>query len=245
MDLSKAFDLINHALLLEKLERYGLRGKLGSWLRSCLSNRQQVVEIDDIRSAQLEISCGVPQGSVLGPLLFVLFINDLPNIVDECLLFMFADDNSLLIANDTVQDLVQNTQKSINAFVSKFSSDKLLINGTKMVFIHFTPRMLNYQESHLLRINGESVKQVKSTKFLGVFIDNALTWENHINELCKKLPSVCFALYRLKNVTNRKVLLSYYYAQFYSRIAYGITFWGGSHHCDRVFKLQKKLSGIL
>lgn len=240
MDLSKAFDLVNHALLLEKLRKYGLRGKLGGWLESYLSNRQQIVEIDHIKSSKLSISCGVPQGSVLGPLLFVLFINDLPNIVSECHLIMFADDNSLLITKDNHLDLVHNSQEKINTFVSKFSSDKLLLNESKTVFINFTPRSLNYQESFLLRINGQSLEQVKSTKFLGVHIDNALNWECHINDLCKKLSPACFALYRLRTVTNRNILLSYYYAKFYSRIVYGIIFWGGSHYSVRAFRMQKK-----
>ena len=240
MDLSKAFDLVNHVLLLEILKKYGLRVKLGGWLQSYLSNRQQIVEINHSKLSKLTISYGVPQVSVLGPLFFVLFINGSPNIVSECHLIMFADDNSLLITKDNHLDLVHHSQEKINTFVSKVNSDKSLLNESKAVFINFTPRSLNYQESFLLRINGQSLEQVKSTKFLGVHIENALNWECHINDLCKKLSPACFALYRLRTVTNRNILLSYYYAKFYSRIVYGIIFWGGSYFSNRVFKMQKK-----
>lgn len=240
MDLSKAFDLVDHALLLGKLNKYGFRGKLGEWLESYLSNRTQLVEIGSVKSERLPVSRGVPQGSILGPLLFILFINDLPNVINSCLLVMFADDNSFLNINENMNNLTTDTQNKINLFVSKFENEKLLLNCDKTVFIHFTPRLINYNESYLLKIHGKSLEQVTSTKFLGVHIDNALNWENHINLLCKKLSPVCFALYRLRNTTNRTVMLSYYYAQFYSRISYGIMFWGSSHHSERVFKLQKK-----
>lgn len=239
MDLSKAFDLVDHALLLEKLSKYGFRGKLGDWLSSYLSNRKQLVEINGVKSEKLCISSGVPQGSVLGPLLFILFVNDLPDIVNESSLYMFADDNSLLNSNVHLQDLIYDTQIKLDLFVSKFQNDKLLLNEDKTVFIKFTPRVSNCKESHLLRVKGKSLQQVSSTKFLGIYIDNALNWETHISELCKKLSTICFTLYRLKNITNRNTLLSYYYANFFSRVQYGIIFWGCSYHTERIFKLQK------
>lgn len=240
MDLSKAFDLVEHALLIEKLSNYGFRGKLSEWLVSYLSNRKQAVEINGVMSHTLDVTCGVPQGSVLGPLLFILFVNDLPSVANECNLIMFADDNSCLNYNKNVHDLTTDTQQKIESFVAKFNSDKLLINREKTVFIHFTPGFINYNESYLLSIKGKSLAQVNSTKFLGIHIDNSLNWQVHINVLCKKLSSVCFALYRLKPITNQSVLLSYYYAQFYSRLTYGIIFWGSSHYSERVFIFQKR-----
>lgn len=240
MDLSKAFDLVNHVLLIEKLKNYGFRGKMGGWLESYLSNRKQFVEFEGAKSCKLDISCGVPQGSVLGPLLFLLFINDLPFIVNKNLLIMFADDTSLLTSDNNVTNLVDITQKQVNEFVKKFNDDHLLINENKTVFIHFTPRSSYYNESYLLKINGKSLHQLKTTKFLGVHLDDSLNWDYHTDILCKKLSPVCFALYRLRNITNREVLLSYYYAQFYSRVVYGIEFWGTSCYFERVFKMQKR-----
>lgn len=240
MDLSKAFDLVDHALLINKLEKYGFRGRLGSWLRSYLSDRKQIVEIDGKRSNPLEVTCGVPQGSILGPLLFIIFINDLPNIVNCTDLTMFADDNSYLSIHSSLPDLVLQTQEKLNDFVLWFQTNGLLINATKTVFMLFSPKSSNTAESQLIKINHKSIEQVHSTKFLGVYIDSTLNWEIHVDNLCKKLSSVCFALYRLKQVASKNIVLSYYYAQFFSRIAYGIVFWGSSNFAVRVFKVQKK-----
>lgn len=121
-----------------------------------------------------------------------------------------------------------------------YNDNGLLINAAKTVFIQFSAKFLNMNESQLIRINNKSIVQVHSTKFLGIYVDSTLSWEIHINNLCTKLSSVCYALYRLKQVVGKNVVLSYYYAQFYSRIAYGIIFWGSSCFAERVFKLQKK-----
>lgn len=240
MDLSKAFDLVDHAFLINKLEKYGFRGRLGDWLLSYLSDRKQIVDIDGTRSNVLEVTCGVPQGSILGPLLFIVFVNDLPDNVNCTDLTMFADDNSYLSTHLRVPDLVSDTQEKLNSFVLWFTDNKLLINASKTVFMLFSPKSANTMESQLIKINNKSIEQVHSTKFLGVHIDSTLNWEIHIDNLCKKLSSVCYALYRLKQVANKNVVLSYYYAQFFSRIAYGIIFWGSSHFAARVFKVQKK-----
>lgn len=240
MDLSKAFDLVNHTLLLRKLEKYGFRGRLGDWLLSYLSNRKQIVEIDGKISDSLEVTCGVPQGSILGPLLFIIFVNDFPSN-DNCTdIIMFADDNSYLSTHFSIPELVADTQEKLNEFVLWYNDNGLLINAAKTVFIQFSAKFLNMNESQLIRINNKSIVQVHSTKFLGIYVDSTLSWEIHINNLCTKLSSVCYALYRLKQVVGKNVVLSYYYAQFYSRIAYGIIFWGSSCFAERVFKLQKK-----
>lgn len=245
MDLSKAFDLIDHKLLINKLEQYGLRGKISEWLTSYLSNRQQLVEVNGIRSEYVNVEIGVPQGSVLGPLLFILYINDLPENFDENTLTMYADDNSLIISNKSEPDLIISAQHFTNKCVDWYSYYKLFINISKTVFINFTPRSSSTQNSYLIKINGRSIEQVTTTKFLGIYIDCGLNWETHVTTLANKLSSICYALYRLKNIANMFTVMSYYYANFVSRVKYGIMFWGASSHFERVFKIQKKAVRIM
>lgn len=241
MDLSKAFDLINHNLLLDKLSRYGLRGKLHDWLKCYLSDRNQVVVVNGIKSSKQDISCGVPQGSVLGPLLFLLYVNDLPdNVSIKNNLIMFADDNSYLCCSSSLTDVITSTKSEITNFTDWFKNNKLFLNISKTVFINFTPRISRILECNLLRIEGKSIQQVDSTKFLGVSIDNALSWESHINNLSKQLTSVCYAIYRLRQITSTETILSYYYAHFLSRISYGIICWGSSSNSQRIFRIQKR-----
>lgn len=239
MDLSKAFDLINHTILVQKLEKYGVRGKVKDLLTSYLTDRYQIVEVDGIKSEKLKIDFGVPQGSVLGPLLFLFYVNDLPNFFDEFLI-MFADDNSYLCCGKSMENTLSSLQDNVDKFSDYFKTNRLFLNVSKTVFIVFSPRNSVYDKSHLIKINGKTISQVNVTKFLGLNIDNALSWGTHIDTMAKRLSSTCYALFRLSKLASRNTLLSYYYAHFVSRVSYGIIFWGSSHNSERLFKLQKK-----
>lgn len=245
MDLSKAFDLVNHELLLEKLIAYGLRGQVNNLLRSYLTNRAQVVEIDGVRSKEKNIEFGVPQGSVLGPLLFLLFVNDLPDIDERNSIEMFVDDISYLCSHKNKEELIMYAQKMLDGFVNWFKDNRLYLNIEKTVFINFTPRTKLSMESFLIKINSKSIQQVSETKFLGVWLENNLGWESHTSTVCNSLASSCYALYRLRELTNANILMTYYCSHFYSRIKYGIIFWGCSSLSLRVFKLQKRAVRII
>lgn len=240
MDLSKAFDMVAHDLLLHKLHNYGFRGRVYNWLKSYLLGRSQLVDINGCKSDILKINYGVPQGSVLGPVLFILFVNDLPNIVQENNLIMFADDNSYLCSNANMSDVLLLTQHMLNTFVFWFNNNKLYLNREKTVFMHFTPNSSLLNKSELIKVESKSIAQVTSVKFLGLHLDNSLNWEVHINSLCSKLSPICYALYRLRDLASREVVLAYYHAQFVSRMTYGILFWGASTKNVRIFRIQKK-----
>ena len=123
------------------MEAYGLRGKVSDLLKSYLVGRKQLVEIDNIKSHTAEIKYGVPQGSVLGPLLFLLFVNDLPDISNQSNIIMFADDNSYLCSGDNILNVIKDAQIMLNKFISWFNSNRLFLNINKTVFTHFTPRL--------------------------------------------------------------------------------------------------------
>lgn len=125
-------------------------------------------------------------------------------------------------------DTIKTAQDILNGFTHWFSVKKLYLNIEKTSFIHFKVKQQQLPDNCLLRINGESVMQVRTTNFLGILIDEQLKWDIHVINLCKTLSSVCYAVYRLRLITNKNIAMSYYYANFYSRIAYSIIFWGSS-----------------
>ena len=240
MDLSKAFDLVSHSLLGQKLCEYGLRGKIHDWLLSYLTDRKQLVDINGVRSKEQCVNIGVPQGSVLGPLLFLIFVNDLAYIDNNDKLTMFADDNTYLMCGSSLENTIESIQNAINNFVQWFKNSKLYLNTTKTVFINFTPRTAAINHSCLIKIEHKSIEQVSDTKFLAIYIDNALNWKKHVDFLCSKLSSLCFAVYRLRQVTNKSIALTFYFSHILSRLRYGIIFWGNSSQMHRIFKVQKR-----
>ena len=175
LDLSKAFDTIDHTILLNKLQCYGVRGSACNWFASYLHNRKQYVVFNKSESEYKEISCGVPQGSILGPLLFILYINDIEHVSDIIKPILFADDTSLFHSHACFNTLIQEVNIQLHKFSTWFNTNKLSLNTKKSNFIIFTPTGKKYNISEAeININGSKIKHVKCTKFLGITIDEHL-----------------------------------------------------------------------
>lgn len=245
LDLSKAFDLVNHDILVSKLECYGVRGRPLSWFRSYLENRHHLVDIKGHQSQTLKLSMGVPQGSVLGPLLFIVYINDLDEFLNFGKIVMFADDTSILGLAPDIKTL-QNATTQTNLCLSKwFNGNKLKVNWDKTVFIKFTPTCHTCNESLLIRYDNKSIQQKSSHRFLGLEIDSSLKWNNHISNVCTKISSLCYVLRHLKKFVNDFVLKSFYFAQIQSVLAYGLICWGTQTQISKVFVMQKRAIRIM
>ena len=195
VDFRKAFDVVDHKLLLTKLRLYRMSNPSLSWFESYLSGRQQFVSIDGQRSDSLLIKQGVPQGSVLGPVLFLLFVNDIPLYLENSTVDIYADDTTIT-ASAHFSDLCSMTQclnSDLDAVHRWASSNKMFINKkkTKSLIVHgkripaklddVTPLRLD------VKIDDSVIEQVSSCKILGVVIDSGMNYESHIDELCKKL----------------------------------------------------------
>ena len=253
IDLSKAFDTIDHRKLVIKLERYGIRGNASQLISSYLSNRKQYVNVLDTKSNELPVEFGVPQGSVLGPLLFILYINDICNISRDGKFVLFADDTNIFVAADSISQVYKVANKVLEAVCKYMEVNLLHINVKKCCYMYFSPfkRPKNDEASeldtHTLNINSIIINRVSHTKFLGVTIDDKLSWKPHINMLNKKLRSICGRIYRIKNFLPESLYKQIYHSLFESHLSYAISVWGGvsSNQLKPVFVTQKKCVRIL
>ena len=253
-DLSKAFDCVNHSLLLSKLSSYGIRGTTNEWFSSYLKNRHQYVELtytdqnmhkQKISSKPSLVNLGVPQGSVLGPLLFLIYINDLPSHIDQGTMVLYADDTNILIKGSNASELQDNINAASNKLEKWFYHNNLILNANKTNCLFFFPSYTAVPAYPKLTISNTNTECVSSTKFLGLYIDNKLSWKTHITNLCRTLSTNIFLIRSLSTVLNKKALISLYYGTFYSRAKYGILFWGSSSGLLTVFRLQKKVIRII
>ena len=239
LDLAKAFNTVDPEILVKKLCNYGVRGLPLKLLESYLKNRYQYTKVNGVSSNISKIDIGVPQGSSLGPLMFLIYINDLPDITNMDVR-LFADDACLSLQDDDpkiLQDKVNSELIKINQWLME---NKLHLNYGKSTYLIFTNRKNKYKFK--ISINDMVIGQSYSTKYLGVTIDEKLSWKDHIQNLKSKLAKNCYALAKAKNYLDQSTLRSMYYSLIYSHLQYGISSWGcaAKSHLTTVETLQKQ-----
>ena len=203
IDLKKAFDTVNHEILLQKLEHYGIREEALSWFQSYLTNRKQYVYLNGTCSEMRSISCGVPQGSVLGPLLFLIYINDLSNISKKLKFYLFADDTNLFLESDDLSMLGRTMNKELEKLHEWLCINRLSLNISKTNFVIFCPENKPKIPVTLL-INKQAIDEERHVKYLGVLIDSQLTFKYHIEHLNKKVSREIGVLYKLRHMFIQK-----------------------------------------
>lgn len=233
-DLSKAFDSVDSHKLLIKLNYYGFTGKSLKFFESYLQNRRQAVYIDGRWSNEVQMEWGVPQGSVLGPLLFLIYINDLPFAVNSNSI-LYADDSTFFITSKNYNELEKLANETLTNASDWFHSNGLLLNKEKTQNLIFTLNQ-NLVPSYYNEQNGF----VSSAKFLGLYVDGQLTWNTHIDHLTTRLSRVIYLLSRLKNLVPLTYVKTAYYAYFQSIFRYGLILWGNCTRVNDILLLQKK-----
>ena len=243
-DLSRAFDTLDHEILLLKLNHYGIRGPILAWISSYLSGRKQYVDLNSTESSCLDITVGVPQGSILGPLLFLLYINDLPSALEKLRPIMFADDTNLVMTGKNLDRLRLDVQSDLNELADYFRANKLKLNIDKTKLICFRKKGTEIEKKHFeICLDGKHLDMVDSARFLGMTIDCHLMWEKQCQEVANKASRTTGILGRLKNFLPKTALKIIYDSLFMSHVQYGLEVWGGtttSKGMKRLVGLQKK-----
>ena len=230
--LTKAFDTVDHNILLSKLKKYGVSGIAYDWFQQRCEQR---CFVNGSLSHNRPLTCGIPQGTILGPLLFIIYINDLPNCLEHSQPRMFADDTHLSFANNSIENIEDLAR--VNQWLT---ANKLTLNTSKTEFmlIGSRQRLRTLQGSPSLMIGEEPIKQVNYTKSLGVFIDHNLSWNIHIERLCKKIASGIAALKRTRPFVPYHTLLSIFNSLVQPHFDYCSVVWG---NCSKTLstKFQK------
>ena len=242
LDLSKAFDTIKHSVLIDKLEHYGVRGRALDWFRSYLEQRRQYVSYGGVHSDIRYVEYGVPQGSVLGPLLFILYSNDLPIALKNCHTILFADDTTIYTTGTDLLDIFTRINTDLDVLNDWFMANKLSANPSKTKAILYSKKGRQQIQNLNVYMDGQKLERVKTTKFVGVYFDENFTWEYHVDHCRKKMLQGTFAINSSKHILNEKHLKILYYSLVYPYIHYGIMLWGNAliKHIRRIQVTQKK-----
>jgi len=238
LDLSKAFDTLNHDILLKKLRFYGVKDSAHKLIDHYLRDRQQYVKIGDCQSNLIPISTGIPQGSILGPLFFSIYINDLPTACDSFKFIMYADDTTLYanIENFDQNDIDNEISQELEQINNWLAANKLSLNVKKSKFMLF--HKLKQVPTISIQINNVTIDRVSHFNYLGITFDEHLSWENHINMISIKISKIIGIINRLKFVFPQRILFTLYNSLLLPHFFYGILLWG--YCADRVVKLQKR-----
>ena len=248
VDLQKAFDMVDHETLLKKLEDIGITELSLEWFRSYLTDRKIITCINNIPSKELPLKHGVPQGSLLGPLLFLIFINDLPSCFNKCSVHLYADDTVIFYADKNVSNIQKVLNEELRSLDIWMRCNKLKVNCSKTVsMLMGTKRMLTRNNTLNVSLNGEKLLQVKNFKYLGMYVDDELKWNLHIQQLCEKVGRMINYLARIKHFLNTSALKMIYNTVILPHFDYADVVWQSATKTQLEFlqKLQNRAARII
>lgn len=247
LDLKKAFDTLDHSILLRKLDHYGIRGVANDVIKSYLLNRQQFVTLNNHNSSSLSIKIGVPQGSNLGPLLFLLYINDLGNLPLKGTPRLFADDTALFYPGVNVTSLINDIESDLIVLAQYFNQNLLSLNVQKTKYMIFHSRRNSLSVHHDPVIDNQNIENVDKFKYLGIHLDPVLSWIPHIKYIEHQISCLCGVLWKVKKFVVKHALLKFYFAYIHSRFNYLVSIWGQAcvSHLSKIQCLQNRCLKIV
>ena len=245
LDFSKAFDTISHDILLKKLEHIGFRGPIHQWIKSYLTNRKQFVNIGTSSSDILNTKMGVPQGSTLGPLLFILYINDMSDSLDDLNIVHFADDSTIHTSFNKHTNIAPYINTKLSLISEWLTANKLHLNIGKTKYMIF--RIKDNPVDLNLSIGQSLINRTNVQKFLGINIDDKVTFAEHTNKISSKLSQAVGVLRKMKKIVPPRVLKQLFYSFIHSKYTYGITCYGSAYQnqTQRVKNLVRRALKIV
>lgn len=255
MDLSRAFDTVSHSILFDRLERVGIRDGPLILLKNYLFNRTQSIKINTEISDPKPIETGVPQGTVLGPVLFLVYINDIGGILENCDIVSYADDTALLFTGNAWSEVYDRAELGLSAVHGWLKNSLLSLNYTKTYFMTFSATQANQPNINEIGIhdnmcmdrggcNCVKISKITKIKYLGVILDQHLKWEEHIAFLNKKIRNIFYKFFQLREILNEKLLLILYNALIESNLRYCIIIWGCAYN-NTLKKLSVTQNAVL
>ena len=247
LDIKKCFDTISHRILLSKLDNYGVHDAELAWFKSYLNNRKQIVKCHGSNSDIQTINIGVPQGSVLGPLLFLIFVNDISQYVFTGTASLYADDTLIYCEGSNVEDVNMKLQKCLDEISKWYDGNNIVINTNKSCTMLVKSKHSNVQDVLNVNIYNQELESSKCLRYLGVDIDECLTWNEQVKKACKCLTFKIKQLSRLSNTLPEEILIRIYNSSIQSTIDYAISVWGSTSmtNIKKVQRLQNLAARII
>ena len=246
LDLSKAFDTVNKDIMLKKLDYLGFRGVVNEWFASYLSDRRMYVQYENSRSVMKTLNIGLPQGAVSSPYLFTLYVNDMHQASDKLTFLHFADDTTVHMSGRNLRQLCVDVSAELLKVSEWMKANRLSLNVDKTSFMLFTHKVVNREEVEI-DIGGRVVQQARSAKFLGILIDDRLSFNQHTMALRKKLSCALGIMYKMSGYVPGHILRMMYYSLFYPHLICGLSVWGGcgATNFDKINRIQQRALSLI